>query len=151
MVQQKEYNKYIYIINIYIYIYIYLVYGILYFLNAVFVEQFLTAIYFLHYSLECFFCTVYHSSVLPLWWLFAQFLSPVWLFVISWTVAHQAFLSMEVFSGKNSGLGCDFLLQGIFPTQGLYPPVLCLLHWQAVSLPLSHLSSPVCSSPFKHV
>ena len=73
------------------------------------------------------------------------------LTVNSWTVAHQAFLSMEVFSGKNSGLGCDFLLQGIFPTQGLYPPVLCLLHWQAVSLPLSHLSSPVCSLRFKHI
>ena len=124
---------------------------ILYFLNAVFVEQLLTAIYFLHYSLECFFCIVYPSNVLLVWCLFAQVLSPVWLFVISWTVAHQAFLSMEFFSGKNSALGCDFLLQGIFPTQGLYPPVPCLLHWQATCLPLSHLSSPVCSLPFKYV
>ena len=32
-----------------------------------------------------------------------------------------------------------FLLQGIFPTQGSNP---CLLHWQADSLPLSHLESP---------
>ena len=46
-------------------IYIYIVYRILYFLNAIFVEQLLTAIYFLHYSLECFFCIVYHSNVLP--------------------------------------------------------------------------------------
>ena len=40
--------------------------------------------------------------------------------------------------GKNSGVGCHFLLQGIFPTQGLNP---CLLHWQAGSLPLSRLGS----------
>ena len=33
----------------------------------------------------------------------------------------------------------DFLLQGIFPTQGSNP---CLLHWQADSLPLSHLGNP---------
>ena len=38
--------------------------------------------------------------------------------------------------GKNTGMGCHALLQGIFLTQGLKP---CLLHWQAGSLPLSHL------------
>ena len=32
-------------------------------------------------------------------------------------------------------LGCHFLHQGIFLTQGLNPPI---LHWQANSLPLSH-------------
>ena len=37
-------------------------------------------------------------------------------------------------------MGCHFLLQGFFPTQGLNP---CLLHWQADSLPLSHLQSPL--------
>ena len=30
------------------------------------------------------------------------------------------------FPGKNTGVGCHFLLQGIFPTQGLN---LWLLHW----------------------
>ena len=50
-----------------------------------------------------------------------------------WTVAHQAPLSMG-FSGKNIGVGCHFLLQGIFLTQGLD---LSLLHWQADSLPLA--------------
>ena len=55
----------------------------------------------------------------------------------AWTVAHQAPLSME-FPGKNTGMGCHFLLQGIFLTQGLN---LGLLHWQADSLPLSHLGS----------
>ena len=45
--------------------------------------------------------------------------------------AHQAPLSMEFF--KNTGVGCHFLLQRIFPTRGLN---LCLLHWQEDSLPL---------------
>ena len=39
------------------------------------------------------------------------------------------------FPGKNTGVGCHFLLQGIFPTQGSNPR---LLRWQADSLPLSH-------------
>ena len=41
--------------------------------------------------------------------------------------------------GKNTGVGCHFLLQGTFLTQGL---TLHLLHWQVDSLPLSHLGSP---------
>ena len=43
------------------------------------------------------------------------------------------------FQGKNTGVGCHFLLQGIFPTQELNPN---LLHWQADFLPLSHQASP---------
>ena len=39
-----------------------------------------------------------------------------------------------VFPGKNPGVGCHFLLQGIFSTQGLNPH---LLRWQAYSLPVS--------------
>ena len=39
------------------------------------------------------------------------------------------------FPGKNTGVGCHFLLQGIFPTQGSN---LCPLYLQADSLPLSH-------------
>ena len=35
--------------------------------------------------------------------------------------------------GKNPGVGCHFLLQGVFLAQGLNPG---LLHWQADSLPL---------------
>ena len=41
---------------------------------------------------------------------------------------------------KNTGVGYHFLLQGISPTQGLN---LCLLHWQADSLPLSYPGSQV--------
>ena len=46
------------------------------------------------------------------------------------------------FSSKNTGVGCYFLLQGIFPTQGSNLGLLHLLHWQADSLPLSHQGSP---------
>ena len=53
----------------------------------------------------------------------------------SMTVTYQAPLSMGFFSDKKTGVGCHFLLQGLFLTQGLNP---CLLHWQADSLLLSH-------------
>ena len=39
--------------------------------------------------------------------------------------------------GKNTGVGCHFLLQGVFPTQGSNPPLLRLPHWRAGSLPLA--------------
>ena len=58
-------------------------------------------------------------------------------FAMPWTVA------MEFFRQEyNIGAGCHFLLQRIFPTQGLNPHFLRLLHWQEDSLPLSHLRSP---------
>ena len=43
---------------------------------------------------------------------------PVQLFATAWTVAHQDPLSMDS-PGKNTGVGCPALLQGVFPTQGL--------------------------------
>ena len=39
--------------------------------------------------------------------------------------------------GKNTGVGFQTLLQGIFLTQGSNPRLLCLLHWQVCSLPLA--------------
>ena len=36
-----------------------------------------------------------------------------------------------------------FPTPGIFPTQGLNPRLLRLLHWQVDSLPLSHLGNPL--------
>ena len=53
-------------------------------------------------------------------------------------IAHQAGLPWG-FPGKNAGVGCHFLLQGIFLTQGLNP---WLLDRQANSLLLSHQGSP---------
>ena len=64
-----------------------------------------------------------------------QLLSFVWFFVTPWTVTHQAPLFLG-FPGKNTGVGCHFLLQGIFPTQRSNPHLLCLPHWQMGSLPL---------------
>ena len=57
------------------------------------------------------------------------------------------------FPSKNMGVGCHFLLQEIFPTQGMNPS---FLHWQANSLPLSHQGSPcvcvcVCVCIYLHI
>ena len=49
--------------------------------------------------------------------------------------------------GKNTGVGCHALLQGIFPTQGLNLHLLGLLHWQAGSLPLVPLGMPKAMAP----
>ena len=48
-----------------------------------------------------------------------------------------------IFPSKNTGAGYHFLLQGIIPIQGSNPDLLGLLLWQADSLPLSHLGSPI--------
>ena len=62
---------------------------------------------------------------------------------------HQAPLSMG-FSWQEYWSGCPFLLQGIFPTQGLNLHLLHLLHWQANSLPLCHLGSLLSDSSQPH-
>ena len=41
--------------------------------------------------------------------------------------------------GKNTGVGCHALLQGIFPTQKMNLHLLHLLHWLVGSLPPGHL------------
>ena len=60
--------------------------------------------------------------------------SHVRLFVTLWVVACQLLCPWDS-PGKNTGVDCHFLFQGIFPTQRLNPCLLCLL-WQAGSLPL---------------
>ena len=79
--------------------------------------------------------------------------SPIQLFATLWTVARllcpwdfpgkdpgvgyqacQALLFMG-FSRQEYWSGLPSLLQGIFPTQGSNAYLLCLLHWQAGSLP----------------
>ena len=57
-----------------------------------------------------------------------------WFFATQWTVACHAPLSMG-FSSKNIGVGFLALPQGIFPTQGWNPHLLCLLLLQTGSLP----------------
>ena len=44
--------------------------------------------------------------------------------------------------GKKTGVGCCFLLQGIFPIQGSRVYLLWFLPWQEDSLLLSHRGSP---------
>ena len=64
--------------------------------------------------------------------------SRVWLFAALWTVARQFPLSMG-FLRQEYWIGCLFLLQGTFPNLGSNLHLLCLLHWQASSLPLAPL------------
>ena len=47
---------------------------------------------------------------------------------------------------KNPGVGCYFLLKGIFLTQGSKPDLFQLLQWKEYSLPLSHLGKPSVTS-----
>jgi len=47
-------------------------------------------------------------------------LSPVWFFGTPWTVANKVHHPWD-FPGKNTAIGSHFLLQEIFPTQGLNP------------------------------
>ena len=55
-------------------------------------------------------------------------------FMTPWTITQYISCPWN-FPGKNTGVGCPFLLQGILLIQISNPR---LLHWQADSLPLSH-------------
>ena len=61
--------------------------------------------------------------------------------VSQWTVACQA-LCLWDFPGKKTGVICHFLLQGIFPTQGLN---LGLLHFRQILYQLSYQGRPTCN------
>ena len=80
--------------------------------------------------------------------LLCHMLSLVWFFVTPWTVAHQALLSMDS-PGKNTGVGCHFLLQGTFATQGSNLHLLC---WKADSLTCWAIGeTPVWNFPLSSV
>ena len=57
-------------------------------------------------------------------------------FQLCLTLCNPKALCAWDFPGKNTGVGCHFLLQGIFPTHGLKP---CLLLSKWILLPLGHL------------
>ena len=82
------------------------------------------------------------SGVYPLGlcfkWVFSVLSSSLWPHELQLT----RFLCPWNFSGKNIVAGFHFLLQGIFLTQGSNPCLLCLLNWQAGSLPLVPLGKP---------
>ena len=66
-----------------------------------------------------------------------QSLSRVRLFATPWTVTHQTPPSLG-FCRQDTGVGCHFLLQEIFPTQGLNPG---LPHCRQTLYHLSHQGS----------
>jgi len=71
--------------------------------------------------------------------------SCVWLFATLWTVARQVPLSIGFSIGFSrheywSGLLCPS--PGDLPNPGMNPHLLCLLHWQADSLPLAPPGKP---------
>ena len=68
-----------------------------------------------------------------------KLLSHARLFATLWTVACTKLLRPLDFPGKSTGMGCHFLLQGIFPTQGLNPG---LPHCRQTLYRLSHQGSP---------
>ena len=70
-------------------------------------------------------------------YVYIYMLSRVQLFATPWTVACQALLSMGF--SRQPGMGCCFLLQGIFSTQGLNLYFPWRLQRQVDSLPLSLL------------
>ena len=53
------------------------------------------------------------------------------------------------FPSKITGADCHFLLQRIFPTKGLNPYLLHLLHWQTDSLPAKPLEKPILIPDYK--
>ena len=73
-----------------------------------------------------------------------KLLSRARLFATPRIVACTKLLRPWDFQGKSTGVGCHFLLQGIFPTQGLNPG---LSHCRQTLYHLSHQESPV----FQHV
>ena len=68
----------------------------------------------------------------------AHSLCHVWLFAAAWTVACRL-LSLWNSPGKNTGMGCHFLLQGIFPIQSSEPG---LLYLRQIPYHLSHQVRP---------
>ena len=68
-----------------------------------------------------------------------QLLGCVWLFATH-GLQPTGLLCPWNFPGKNTGLGCHFLLQGIFPTTLDQTHVSCIGRW--ILYHLSHLGSP---------
>ena len=66
-------------------------------------------------------------------------LSRAWLFATPWTVACTKLLHPWDLLGKSTGVGCHFLLQGIFPIQESNPG---LLNCRQILYPLTYKGSP---------
>ena len=116
--------------------------SVLSFFNAqFFVSHFLFSVVFL----QTFYSWLFHIFIRSFHLKFLECMSPllflvlldhVQLFATPW-IGPTRFLCSWDSPGKNTGVGCHFLLWGIFPTQRLNPHLLCLLYWQVDSLPTS--------------
>ena len=67
-----------------------------------------------------------------------------------WTVAARLLYPWN-FSGKNTEVGCHFLLQGTFLIRGSNPHLFHFLHWQASSLHLEPPGKPLSSSALIYI
>ena len=78
---------------------------------------------------------------------YLDFIKSIFLFVLSHSVMSNSLQPQALkltrllcqwnFTGKSTGVGCYFLLQGIYLTQRSKLRLLCLLLWQADSLTLN--------------
>ena len=78
------------------------------------------------------------------WLVKVKSLSRTRLFATPWTVACTKLLCPWDFLSKSTGVGCRFLLQGIFLTQGSNPG---LPHCRQTLYHLSHQGSPLLVKP----
>ena len=87
---------------------------------------------------------MYTSIVLYMYTCVLSQFSHVQLFATLWTVAHETPLPWDS-PGKNTGLGCHALFQGIFPIQGRTHVFYVSCIGTVVLYQLSHLENPQIS------
>ena len=73
--------------------------------------------------------------------------SCVQLFSTTWSIQPTRLFCPWDSPGKNTGVGCHALLQGIFPTQGLNPRLFCISRW-VLYLPVAPPGKPCFSQRF---
>ena len=91
-------------------------------------------------------CTSTDANIKKLWKVYAMeyyscyFVAKLYVILRPQGLQLTRILCPWDFPGKNTGVCCHFLLQGIFLTQKLKS---WFLHWQADYLPLTHQGNPV--------
>ena len=97
-----------------------------------------------HYAALLHECIAIHTVEIQRQGFLACVLSHVRLFVTPWTITTRLLCPWD-FPGKNTRVGCGFLLQGIFLTQRSNPCLLKLLHCRKILYPLNHQGRPSLS------
>ena len=107
------------------------------------------------YTNQKFYITTFPPRTLPFYGLLVPFTSMCLCSVTSVTSdslgPHVRHLCPLESPGKNTGVCCHLLLQGIFPTQGSNSQLLCLLHCRQILYPLSHLGSLPLHGSYKNL